>query len=152
MRKIIVILAIVILDQLTKYWAIMDAPCYIMPILNFVVAPNPGITFGLFPGLSPWIVWTFSIMILLYVLWELLITRVRLERVAYSFIVGGAIGNLIDRFRLGYVVDFLDFHLGSWHYPWPFNVADSFIVSGIGLLVFFHFSVRRKTTIFEMKR
>lgn len=152
MFKIVVVLAIVILDQLTKMWAIMEAPCYILPILNFVMAPNPGITFGLFPRIYPGIIWTFSILVMLYVLWELLIARVRLERVAYSFILGGAIGNLIDRFRLGYVVDFLDFHLGSWHYPWPFNVADSFIVIGIGLLIFFHFVVQHRITIFEMKR
>lgn len=130
----------------------MDAPCYVLPILNFVMAPNPGITFGLFPRICPCIIWTFSVLILLYVLWELFRTNIRAEKVAYSFIIGGAIGNLIDRFRLGYVVDFLDFHLGTFHYPWPFNVADSFIVMGIGLLVFSHFSVRRRTIIFEMKR
>ena len=144
MLKIIVILAIIIVDQLTKYWAVMEAPCYIFPLLNFVMAPNPGITFGLFPSLYPWVIWSFSAVILFYVFWELLVTRIRLERVAYSFIIGGAIGNLIDRFRLGYVIDFLDFHLGQFHYPWPFNVADSFIVVGIVLLIFSHFFTVKK--------
>ena len=144
MLKIIVILAIIIVDQLTKYWAVMEAPCYIFPLLNFVMAPNPGITFGLFPGLYPWVIWAFSAVILFYIFWELLVTRIRLERVAYSFIIGGAIGNLIDRFRLGYVIDFLDFHLGQFHYPWPFNVADSFIVVGIVLLIYSHFFTVKK--------
>lgn len=117
----------------------MEAPCYVLPVLNFVVAPNPGITFGLFPNVYPWVIWTGSGLILLYVFWELTNTRIHLEKTAYSFIIGGAIGNLIDRFRLGYVVDFLDFHLGSFHYPWPFNIADSFIVIGILLLIFAHF-------------
>jgi signal peptidase II len=151
-RKISTVLTIIILDQLTKHWAIMDAPCYVLPILNFVMAPNPGITFGLFPNISPWLIWMFSILVMTYILWELFKTHIRIEKTAYSFIIGGAIGNLIDRLRLGYVVDFLDFHLGSWHYPWPFNVADSFIVIGIGLLIFSHFILQRRTTIFEMKR
>lgn len=143
-KKIIVIFAIVALDQLTKYWAVMDAPCFVLPVLNFVMAPNPGITFGLFPNICPCIVWIGSVLILFYVIWELLITRIRLEKTAYSFIVGGAIGNLVDRFRLGYVVDFLDFHLGQFHYPWPFNVADSFIVLGILLIIFSHFFTAKK--------
>jgi signal peptidase II len=150
--KIIVILAIVTFDQLTKYWAVMEAPCYIFPLLNFVLAPNPGITFGLFPHLCPCVIWTVSILVLLYILWELLSTRIRLEKMSYSFIIGGAIGNLIDRFRLGYVIDFLDFHVGKFHYPWPFNVADSFIVMGISTLIFTYFVVRHKTKIFEIKR
>lgn len=153
-RAVICITALIIaLDQLTKYWAVMAAPCSVLPVLNFVIAPNPGITFGLFPHLPPYVIWTFSILIMLYVLWELFATDVRVEKIAYSFILGGAVGNLIDRFRLGYVIDFLDFHVGFWHYPWPFNTADSFIVIGIGLLVFSHFVVRNsRTTIFEMKQ
>ena len=144
MLKIIVIVAIIGFDQLTKYWAVMDAPCSVLPVLNFIVAPNPGLTFGLFPNISPCVVWLGSVSIMAYVLWELFKTNIRLEKTAYSFILGGAIGNLIDRFRLGYVIDFLDFHLGSFHYPWPFNVADSFIVIGIFLLVFSHFFTVRK--------
>ncbi len=131
----------------------MIAPCSILPVLNFVMAPNPGITFGLLPNIPPYVIWIFSILIMLYVLWELFAADMRIEKTAYSFIIGGAFGNLIDRFHLGYVIDFLDFHIGSWHYPWPFNVADSFIVMGIGLLVFSHFLVRPgRGTIFEMKR
>lgn len=144
MLKIIVILAIVICDQITKYWAVMDAPCSVLPILNFVMAPNPGITFGLFPNICPCIIWIGSILILLYVTRELCITKIRIEKTAYCFIIGGAIGNLIDRLHLGYVVDFLDFHLGQFHYPWPFNIADSFIVMGISLLIFSHFFTVKK--------
>ena len=81
---------------------------------------------------------------MLYILWELVETRVSLEKIAYSFIIGGAIGNLIDRFRLGHVIDFLDFHVGSIHYPWPFNVGDSFIVVGIFLLFYVQFFMKKK--------
>jgi len=144
MLKIVGIAAIVAFDQLVKYWAVVQAPCRILPFLNFVIAPNPGITFGIFPNICPCVVWTISILIVLYVFWEFFRTNVHLEKTAYSFILGGAFGNLIDRLRFGYVVDFLDFHLGPFHYPWPFNVADSFIIVGIFLLVFSHFFVDKR--------
>ena len=135
---------ILFFDQLTKFIAIHKAPCYVAPFLNFVWAQNNGITFGLLPGISPIIVLIGSGIVLLYVVRELIHTNSKIEMMAYSFIIGGAIGNQIDRFLYGYVIDFLDFHLGGFHYPWPFNVADSFIVIGIGILILINFTPLKK--------
>ena len=56
------------------------------------------------------------------------------EKLPLAFIIGGALGNLVDRIRFGAVIDFLDFHIGEWHWP-AFNVADIFIVIGVGLYI-----------------
>ena len=69
----------------------------------------------------------------------------RLAGLAFGLILGGAVGNLVDRVRLGYVVDFIDVHFRGWHYP-AFNVADSAITCGVALLIIdvFLISMRRE--------
>ena len=70
----------------------------------------------------------------LFTVW-LVGARENIHRFCYALVIGGAIGNVIDRLRFKAVIDFLDFHLGSWHYP-AFNVADSAVVLGVGGLIF----------------
>ena len=65
------------------------------------------------------------------------------ERLPLALIVGGALGNLVDRVRFGAVIDFLDFHIGGWHWP-AFNVADICIVVGVGLFVLNWYIARRR--------
>ncbi len=86
-------------------------------------------------GLIPKAITALAIVALLIVLFFFLRAgrHERLELFAYAFILGGALGNIIDRLRLGYVVDFLDVFVKSWHWP-TFNVADSCITIGVALL------------------
>ena len=105
-----------------------------MDHMAFQYHRNNGITFGLF-GEVPW--WALTgvaltvTALLLLMMWRA--TRAP-EATAYGLIAGGALGNVIDRVRFGAVTDFLDFHLGTYHWP-AFNLADVAVVTGAALLV-----------------
>ena len=100
---------------------------------------NSGAVWGFFSGhdggLIPKVITALAIAALLIVIYFFLRAdrHERLELFAYTLILAGALGNIIDRLRLGYVVDFLDVFVGSWHWP-TFNVADSCITIGVALL------------------
>jgi signal peptidase II len=130
------------LDQVTKWWildVVMQPPRVIevTPFFNLVLGWNRGVSFGLFndrEGFGPWpfLVLTAAITAGL-VIW--------LKRVAGSWlaaalglIIGGAVGNAIDRVRFGAVVDFLDFHVAGLHWP-AFNLADSAISVGVVMVL-----------------
>lgn len=104
----------------------------VTPFLNLVMVWNQGISFGLFDSNSPFmamgLVGISLIISLMLVIW-LALTHSALRSAAIGLIVGGAVGNVIDRVRFGAVADFLDFYVGSWHWP-AFNLADSAIVVG----------------------
>lgn len=130
-----------ILDQLSK-WIILNLmnPPQVIPVtpfFNLVLVWNRGVSFGLLRAGSLWQTLLLAGMACLIVgilyLWSKKI-KDGLSLWAISFIMGGAIGNVLDRVRYGAVVDFLDFYVGSWHWP-AFNVADSGIVIGVGLLI-----------------
>jgi signal peptidase II len=108
------------------------------PFLNIVLVWNRGVSFGLLDTDSTTLPWVLAAVALLvaFVLgvWLWRTTR-RWTGFALGLIIGGALGNAIDRLRFGAVVDFIDFHVGTWHWP-AFNVADSAIVIGVGLLLF----------------
>jgi signal peptidase II len=99
---------------------------------------NPGAIFGTLRGVPPLargaLFAVAGLAAVLYFGWEFLKESTPLlQRIALGCILGGALGNGLDRFRHGYVVDFLDFEFWGWHY-WTFNIADSFIVCG-GILL-----------------
>lgn len=101
---------------------------------NLTMVWNEGISFGMFHGTGIWLLVGVSLVITaVFSVW---LTRATgwLQAASLSMVIGGAIGNVIDRLRFGAVADFFDFHIGSWHYP-AFNVADCAIVVGIALLV-----------------
>ena len=135
--------AILVSDQISK-WLILDlfsdaTQSYfeITPFFNIVLAWNPGISFGMFGdagehGDTVLIVLTLAIAVGLAV-W-LMRAETRLSALALGLIIGGAIGNVIDRFRFGAVTDFLDLHVLGYHWP-AFNVADSAIVIGAVVLM-----------------
>lgn len=137
--------SVVLLDQLTKYLikmrlALHDHVVVIKGFFNITHILNPGGAFGFFAAQSPEIrkfVFLFlSSLVALFVLWfykKCAQTHVVLSY-GLALIFGGAVGNLIDRFRYGMVVDFLDFYIGSLHWP-AFNVADSAITIGMGILI-----------------
>lgn len=131
--------AIVVLDQLVKQrvLTLLDAPIVVTDFFNLVLVWNRGVSFGMFGRLGeygPWLLVGFALLISgALVVWLARETRM-LTRLALGLVLGGAVGNAIDRLRFGAVVDFLDFHALGYHWP-AFNVADSAIVIGAGLLV-----------------
>ncbi|MEQ8653685.1 MAG: signal peptidase II [Kiloniellales bacterium] len=144
LRPILLIaLLVLILDQASK-WVIllkvMDPPRVIevTGFFNLVLAWNRGVSFGLFTNDSPYGPYLLAGIALVIATGVLLWSRNQrqfLPVLAAGMIVGGAIGNLIDRLVHGAVVDFLDFHVGGFHWP-AFNVADCGIVVGVGFLLY----------------
>jgi signal peptidase II len=131
-------------DQLTKRWALasLDAshPVVVVPdLFHLVLVMNPGVAFGIFAGIPArwrWIVTLFSLTALALLgslAFRILPRGSALARVAVGLVFGGAAGNLLDRWRFGAVVDFIDVFWGSHHWP-AFNVADSAITVGVCLL------------------
>lgn len=134
-------LAIIVTDQLSKWamMALMRPPrvIEITSFFNLVVGWNRGVSFGLFNNDSPLNAWVLPIVALAVVI-VLAVWLTRTERatvaIGLGLIIGGAIGNVIDRIRFGAVFDFLDFHAFGVHWP-AFNVADSAISVGAVILV-----------------
>ena len=138
---------VILLDQYTKYIICntigLNARIEIIPdFLNIVHIRNSGIAFGLFKGFGSQFKILSLIMVSAVALFLLffLISQIhkddKLQTFGLSLIMGGAVGNLIDRFRLGEVIDFIDVHWRSV-YHWPaFNVADSAITVGIIIILF----------------
>lgn len=108
----------------------------ILPILNFAPAWNEGVSFGLLAKGGLWTRHGISLLAVVVVLWLFfqLPSLPKWQKIGAALLAGGAIGNVIDRQIYGKVVDFIDFHLGAWHYP-SFNVADSAIFVGVGLWI-----------------
>jgi signal peptidase II len=144
-------LVIVIADQFTKvlimgYYRLGDST-YLTPFLNIVRAHNTGAAFSFLAGASGWQRWLFTligVVATVFIVWML---RSHPGQKLFSFslacILGGAIGNVIDRLMHGYVVDFIQVHWKQWYFP-AFNVADSAITIGaIGLILDELLRVRR---------
>lgn len=140
----IVIAAVVLVaDQITKLWAEAALPAYrpvpVLPSLNLTLSYNRGAAFSLLAEQGGWQRWLFSGLALAvsgYLLWWLHDLRQgqRLQALALALILGGAVGNLIDRLVYGHVIDFIDVYYGRWHWP-VFNIADSAITIGAALLI-----------------
>ena len=136
-------LLVVVLDLWTKHLATANLALYrpipITAWLNLTLAHNTGAAFSLLADGGGWQRWFFIVfasgisVFLLVWLWRLPLTA-RALPVALMLLLGGAIGNLADRIRLGYVVDFIDVHYNNWHWP-AFNIADSAIVIGVTLML-----------------
>jgi len=135
-------LAVIVLDQLSKAW-ILDGlslreagRVFVMhPVFNLSYVENTGVSFGLFGGGSArWFLSLFSVVVAAGLAWWATQADRRILISAIGLVIGGAIGNAIDRIRFGYVVDFLDFS-GTGVFPWVFNIADSAITVGVVLLV-----------------
>lgn len=137
------ILALVMLaDQLTKWLArdaLWDPPraIEVTSFFNLVPVENRGISFGMLEsdsGFGPWLIAGGALAIAAALFVWLARTKRRLPAVALGLIVGGALGNVIDRARLGWVIDFIDLHAAGYHWP-AFNIADAGITVGVGLLL-----------------
>lgn len=146
LRLFLVSGSVVLADQVTKWMIKASLSLYqqivvIKHFFNITYILNPGGAFGFFANQSPeirkFIFLFLSSVVALFILWfyrqcarEYLFLSVGL-----ALIFGGAVGNLIDRFRFGKVIDFLDFYVGSYHWP-AFNIADSAISIGMGILIY----------------
>jgi signal peptidase II len=145
--------AVFMIDQTTKAWAQSrlrggDVREIIPGFLNFAYAINTGVAFSMFDDHGDTGRWGLSVVALvaatlvLYFFWRTPRTDDRVLG-ALALLLAGIIGNVTDRMRLGYVVDFIDVQFGSWHYP-TFNVADMAICTGAGLLILDMFLSKKK--------
>lgn len=130
-------------DQASKAWILygIDLPrvgqVVLAPVLNLSMVWNRGVTFGLLNGVGGWsYLGLAGLALIVVVALGIWLRRADSPVVAICLgsVAGGALGNVIDRLRFGAVVDFIDFHIGAWHW-YVFNVADAAIVCGVVALV-----------------
>jgi signal peptidase II len=147
-----VALVVLAIDQATKSLIDLTTPLgwslEVTPFFNLVHVLNPGAAFSFLAGAGGWQRWFFLAIALgasIWLVWMLTKPVHRLEALAYSLILGGAIGNGFDRVARGQVVDYLDFHLRGMHWP-AFNIADVAICVGAGLILFFSFKVHEQSS------
>lgn len=142
-----------LIDQSTKAWAVgrlrLGGDMPVIPgLLNFAYAENTGVAFSMLDNQGDAGRWGLSVVamiagsLVVYFFWR---TPRSDDRIlgALALLLAGIVGNVVDRVRLGFVVDFIDVQLGSWHYP-TFNVADMAIVAGAGLLIIDMFLSKKK--------
>lgn len=132
-----------VLDQVTKQW-IVQVFAYretyaVMPFFNLTYAQNPGAAFSFLADQPGWQRWFFTavstIASIVFIVWMSRTPKAnKLLGIGFALLLSGAVGNLIDRVLFGYVIDFLDFYVGTSHWP-AFNIADSVILIGAGLMI-----------------
>jgi len=133
---------VIIADLASKYFASANleyaVPVAIMPSFNLTLLHNTGAAFSFLATESGWQRWFFvilaSVVSLALIKWLSSLQKEPWVALSVALILGGAIGNLYDRITLGYVVDFLHFYWGDYHFP-AFNIADSAISIGAGLMI-----------------
>jgi signal peptidase II len=152
--------AVFMIDQTTKAWAIrklrFGGDVSVIPnFLNFAYAQNTGVAFSMMDDQGDTGRWGFSVVafvaatLVLYFFWR---TPRADDRIlgALALLLAGIVGNVVDRARLGFVIDWIDVQFGSWHYP-TFNVADAAICIGAGLLIIDLFFTKKNSKTGEAK-
>lgn len=136
-------IAVVIIDQWSKFFVVhalsLFQPKVLLPFLNFTFVINHGAAFSFLNSQGGWQRWLFVVIAITIsicvLMWMNKTPRKKvLLNVALALILGGALANLWDRVTLGYVIDFIDFHIGHWHFA-TFNIADSAVCIGVVLLL-----------------
>jgi signal peptidase II len=136
-------IAVVFLDQITKYLADSHLepyrPLELIPSANLTLMYNTGAAFSFLSDAGGWQRWFFVLLAvvvcIVIVRWLLsLPSRYRASAAGLALILGGAVGNLVDRVATGLVIDFIDLYYGDWHWP-AFNLADSAITTGVVLVL-----------------
>ncbi len=140
MLPLLITILITVSDQVTKLWvrydfALGESREIVPAFFSFTYLRNPGAAWGMLGGHNA-VLTLLSIVMLaaIFIFRRSFLSDTWEHRVALGLMVGGIIGNLMDRVRLGYVVDFLDFSIAGYHWP-VFNVADSAICVGVGIYV-----------------
>ncbi|WP_260293300.1 signal peptidase II [Sedimenticola hydrogenitrophicus] len=144
-------LVIVVLDQISKQLIESSLLVYetipVLPFFNLTLAYNEGAAFSFLSDQGGWQRWFFAlvaaVVVLILTVWLARLRHERLLAVSLSLVIGGALGNLLDRLLFGHVIDFLDFYYQTYHWP-AFNVADIAITLGVALM-FVDAFVGRKT-------
>ena len=145
---------IILLDQLSK-WVVLKSigfgeTIYVAPFWNWVLAFNPGAAFSFLADQPGWQRWFFTVLALGVSGWMAIMLRQhpqqKLLSLALALVMGGALGNVIDRIRFGAVVDFIQWHAAGYYWP-AFNVADSAITIGAVLLVIEQLTATKKKEI-----
>lgn len=130
------------LDQLSKWWLLFPmgmtnrGPVVVNEFFSLVMVWNRGVSFGIMndPHRGPYLLVALALVISAVLLRLALKSTIRWERVGYALVIGGALGNVVDRLRYGAVADFFYFHIGSLGWP-AFNVADAAICTGVCVLL-----------------
>lgn len=135
---------VIVLDQFSK-WVVLGGlqfgeTIYVAPFWNWVLTYNPGAAFSFLADQPGWQRWFFAGLAVAISGWIAVELKRHPEQKGFAFalslIMGGALGNLIDRVRFGAVVDFIQWHVAGYYWP-AFNIADSAIVVGAAFMVFF---------------
>ena len=143
-RAFAIAIAIFIVDQIVKWWMIgpLDLEAvgsiYILPFFNLTWVENRGISLGMLQATSDAMRWGLvaaTAIIAGLVAWWITRPGDAGDRAGFALILGGALGNIVDRVRFGYVVDFLDLHIGEFRPFYVFNIADAAITIGVVLLL-----------------
>ena len=142
LRYLAIAIMTLLLDQLSKWSALsnlqLGVPEPVLPFMNWFLLFNSGAAFSFLAQSSGWQRWFFTVLGLAasaYILW--LLRKSLSDKIlcwALSLILGGALGNVLDRIMYGAVVDFIDLHYANWHWP-AFNIADSAICIGAALII-----------------
>jgi signal peptidase II len=148
-----VALVVLVLDQLAKWFVThplglnqIGDQLVLLPIFNFTYTQNIGISLGQLPASSPlgrWLLVGLTAAIAIGVAVWIGRERNRIDRIALGMVLGGALGNILDRVRFGYVVDFADLHFGAWRPFLVFNVGDAAISIAVVILLLRAFLARK---------
>ncbi|MES2988430.1 MAG: signal peptidase II [Pseudomonadota bacterium] len=152
---LLVAACVFLFDQITKWWVtgplglnVQDDSLTVLPIFDLRFVKNVGVSLGLMPASTDFMRWALVVLtgaIAAGVAWWMMREKKLPDVVALGMVLGGAIGNILDRARLGYVVDFADLHFGTWRPFLVFNVADAAITIGVLILLYRALFVRDKT-------
>jgi len=143
--------AVVVLDQITKLWVSGTMRLYesidLLPFFQLTYVHNEGAAFSFLSDAGGWQRWFFivlsSVAVIGITIWLARLPKMaRWQAMSLALILGGALGNLIDRAAYGYVIDFLDAFYNDWHWP-AFNVADSAITVGVAVMLIDSFFEQR---------
>ncbi|PHM66260.1 signal peptidase II [Xenorhabdus stockiae] len=143
LRWLWLVVVVLILDLGSKQLILQNFSLYesipLIPYFNLAYAQNFGAAFSFLADKDGWQRWFFALIaiaicITLLVMMYRSSAKQKLSNIAYALVIGGALGNLFDRLVHGFVVDFIDFYVGEWHWP-TFNIADSAICIGAALII-----------------
>ena len=139
---LVIAITVILIDQYTKYYILSSITWsesyHVTSFLSLVVAFNKGVSFGMMTGQQQEILIFLSGLVIILLLYMLNKSTIKYSHITTALIVGGAIGNIIDRITHGAVVDFIDFHYLGYHFP-AFNIADTSICCGVALMIYLEF-------------
>ncbi|WP_404357992.1 signal peptidase II [Methylotuvimicrobium sp. KM1] len=146
---------VLVLDQITKLAVAANMQLYqsiqVLPFFNLTYVHNTGAAFSFLSEAGGWQRWFFAVLaFVISVVITVWLARLKrhetLLAVSLALVLGGAVGNLIDRLAYGYVIDFLDVYYQDWHWP-AFNIADSAITIGVALMIAESFGIGKKDEV-----